>query len=178
MYTAEEAYGLVSNLYWIAFLLTARSELSLSVLLEVLDSEDLSEFMSSPQTLAHVRKRVVARALAAIREEVTASAQQTAARLLNRTVLPVANWPIGPHISRDQLEEALLAIEDFPRCALLLTVFEGISVDEAAELLHRDGEMILCGRETGLWELTCNLGSIASAIPLALVGSGDSARLD
>ena len=177
MYTVEDVYGSASNLYWIAFLLTARTELSFNVIMEVLDSENGLELISSPQTFPHLRRGVVTRALTAIREEITASAQQTALQPSDRTVLPVASWSIGPNITQAQLEEAILDIDVFSRCALLLTVFEGLPVDDVAELLHISCEMIHCGREGGLWELTRNLGSTASAVPLRLERMGEPASL-
>ena len=165
MYTVEDAYGPASNLYWIAFLLTARVELSFSVVTEVLDSDNGIELISSPQGLPHLRRRVITKALEAIREEVAASAQQTALQSSDRTVMPLSSWFIGPDISPAQLEEAFFTIDVFPRCALLLTVFEGLQVDDAAELLHSDCELIRRGREAGLWELTRSLGSIAALVP-------------
>jgi len=177
MYTVEDAYGPASNLYWIAFLLTGRSELSLNVILEVLDSENGLDLISSPQTLPGVRTRVIIRALAAIREEVSAWAQQAALQSSDPTVLSLSSWPIGPNITQAQLEEAILDIDVFSRCALLLTVFEGLTVDEAAELLYSNREMIDCGREGGLRELTRNLSSITSDIPLRLERMGEPALL-
>ena len=165
MYTLEEACGSAGNLYWIAFLLTARSELSFSLIMEVLDSENGLALISSPQTLPHLRRKVVTKALEAIREEVAASSQQTALQSSDRNVTPMSSWFIGPDISPAQLEKAFIAIDVFPRCALLLTVFEGLQVDDAAELLHSDCELIRRGREAGLWELTRSLGSIAALVP-------------
>ena len=95
MYTVEDAYEQASNLYWIAYLLTARAELSWSLTIEVLDSEDGLGLICSPRTLPHLKRSVITRALAAIREEVTASAQRTALQPSGETVMPLANWPIG-----------------------------------------------------------------------------------
>ncbi len=165
MYTVEDAYGLASNLYWIAFLLTARTELSFNVVMEVLDSENGLELIPSPQTLLHLRRRVVTKALEAIREQVSDSAQQTALRLSDRDDCVISSSPICSDLSHAQLEKVLFTIDVFPRCALLLTVFEGLHLDDVAELLHTDRELIRRGREAGLWELTRSVGSTASPIP-------------
>jgi len=45
----------------------------------------------------------------------------------------------------------------FPRCALLLTVFEGMSADDTAVLLNVDRDLIRKARFIGLQELTRNL---------------------
>ena len=177
MYIVEDAYGPASSLYWLSFLLTACSELSFHVTVEVLDSENGFELIFSPQTLPHVRRRVITRALAAIQDEVAAGAAQIELQPSDQTVLPLANWSVIPFISQTQFEETVLAIEVFSRCALLLTVFEGLHVDDVAELLHCDREMVHFGRDAGLWELTFGLGSMPSAFPPQLERIGDSTSL-
>lgn len=133
--------------------------------MEVLDSENGLELISSPQMRQHVRRRVVIKALTSIEEELTASAQRSALQPSDRGVMPIGIWSVGPNISQAKFEEAVIAINAFSRCALLLTVFEGLSLDDVAELLHCDRELIGCGREAGLWQLTRSLGSIAPVIP-------------
>ncbi len=59
MYMITEAYRSATDLYWIAFLLTTRAELSLGVTIDALNSRDEFEDMCSPQTLAHLRKTVI-----------------------------------------------------------------------------------------------------------------------
>ena len=62
-----------------------------------------------------------------------------------RTALLGVDWPsshpgwrLRKHIGRDQFEEAVIAIDVFPRCAMLLTIFEGLSIGVASFML-RDG---------------------------------------
>ena len=76
--------------------------------------------------------------------------------------------PSFPLSAKLNFEETVLAIEVFSRCALLLTVFEALHVDDVAELLHVDREMVRYGREAALWELTNRLGSTASAFRCSL----------
>jgi hypothetical protein len=47
----------------------------------------------------------------------------------------------------------LLAIDLFPRCALLLTVFEKLSLDDAALLLNADKALVRKAQNQGLLEL-------------------------
>ena len=60
-------------------------------------------------------------------------------------------------IEKSDLERALLAIDIFPRCALLLTVFEKLSLDDATVLLGATKELLKKAREIGLYELARNL---------------------
>ena len=167
MYTVEDAYEQASKLYWTAYLLTAHSELSCSLVLEALDSEDGMGLICSPRTLPDLKRSVVTRALVAIRDEVTSSAKKTALQPSGETVLRSGDWPIRLQISQAQFEEAMLAINVFSRSALLLTVYEG-PLDDATELLHCDRELVSRGREAGLSQLTRNLSAVAAAVPLGL----------
>jgi len=45
----------------------------------------------------------------------------------------------------------------FPRCAVLLTVFEKLSIDEASLLLGADRKLVMHARTTGLTTLAYNL---------------------
>jgi hypothetical protein len=60
-------------------------------------------------------------------------------------------------LSRPELERALLAIDLFPRCAFLLTFFEGLSVMNTSVLLDADRELVKAGQVRGAIELTRNL---------------------
>ena len=71
--------------------------------------------------------------------------------------LPPRNWVLDRHTTKVQLERALLAIDTFPRCAVLLSFFEGMSLDDAATLLDADRTLVRKAQLTGLRELTRNL---------------------
>ncbi len=165
MHTITEAYTSATDLYWIAFLLTTRAELSLDVTIDALDSGDGLEHMCSPQTLAHLRKTVIIAALEAIRREIAESARETTLQQSHQGFIAVEGWFLDPNISKEQVEVALLSIGAFPRCALLLTVFEGLQLEDAAALLHSDRELISRGRMKGLYDLTRNLASIPFTAP-------------
>ena len=53
----------------------------------------------------------------------------------------------------------MLAIDFFPRCAVLLTVFEKLSPDDTAVLLSSDRECVKTAAAIGLIELTRNLAA-------------------
>ena len=61
------------------------------------------------------------------------------------------------NLTKPELERALLAIEVFPRCALLLTVFERLSIQEAAVLLNADEPLVRKAQARALFDLTRNL---------------------
>jgi hypothetical protein len=164
MHTITEAYRSATDLYWIAFLLTARTEQSLSVTLEAVNSGDGFEHMCSPHSLARLRKTVVIAALEAMHCEIAESARQIALQS-DEGFIPLQGWCLDPNISKAQVEAALVAIEAFPRCALFLTMFEGLPLENAAALLHSDRELISRGRMRGLRDLTRNLASITSTAP-------------
>jgi DNA-directed RNA polymerase specialized sigma24 family protein len=65
----------------------------------------------------------------------------------------VALEPAG-QMTTPELERALLAIDLFPRCALLLTVFEKLSLDDAALLLNADRALVRKAQSQALLELT------------------------
>jgi hypothetical protein len=59
-----------------------------------------------------------------------------------------------------QLESALLAIDVFPRCALLLSVFEGMSLEDVGILLNSERDLVRTAQMIGLLELTRNLARL------------------
>ena len=64
------------------------------------------------------------------------------------------------------MERALLAIDIFPRCALLLSLFENFPLEDAATLLNEDPKLVAAARTIGLVELVRNLAqSPDSTVP-------------
>jgi DNA-directed RNA polymerase specialized sigma24 family protein len=145
------------RIYWVAFLLTGHREPSLDAAIEALDFQDEANPFFAAWMLAWSRRVVIAKAVAAIREELAASARHTASKRAGKTALPPRNWALNRDTTAAQLERALLAIDVFPRCALLLSVFEGMSLEDAAILLDADRRLVLKGQLTGLRQLTRNL---------------------
>jgi len=56
-----------------------------------------------------------------------------------------------------ELEEALLAIDPLPRRAMLLTIFEELSVEDTSILLNADRECVKTATAIGLLEMSQNL---------------------
>jgi len=124
--------------------------------------------------VSEVRKLVIFASLDAIRAELRKSALRTerspaqdspdldarASQTSNRR-----RW------TRSNFEHAVLAIDAFPRCALLLTVFEKLPIEDAALLLNADEALVRAAQGQGLTDLACNtlLGErnsrFASAMP-------------
>jgi hypothetical protein len=167
MHTVEEAYRLASELYWIAFLLTGHEELSLRVTTNALSSETILACTSSPQLGARRRGTVIRDALAATQAEIATSVQQFAAQQPDLGFITTTGRSADSGLSKAQIEEALLAVDLFPRCALLLTVFEGLPLEEAGALLRCDRDLMKAGRMSALRDLTRNLVSITCIPPAA-----------
>jgi hypothetical protein len=67
------------------------------------------------------------------------------------------SWKRRARIARAEFEAAVLAIDPFPRCAMLLTVFEGMSIKLAAVLLHANEALTSVAQRLGIVQLTRNL---------------------
>jgi len=160
--------------YWLAFLLTGHREPSVHVAIQAIESEDGANSFFSTWMRAWSRRVVIAKALAAIRGELAASASRTAARHAEKTVLPPRNSALDPETARVQIERVLLAIDLFPRCALLLLVFERVSLEDAAILLDVNPNLVRKAQVIGLRELTSQLATMQgwkSALAGPLVAS-------
>jgi len=147
----------MTNPYWLAFLLTGNPGLSVDVTLEAVASRDDANPFFSAWMLAWSRRVFIAKALAGIRGELARSARRTASRRAEKAVLPPRNWTLDQDTMKVQLESALLAIDVFPRCALLLSVFERMSLEDVAILLNSEPDLVRKAQMIGLRELTRNL---------------------
>src|SRR6202050_948885 len=103
------------------------------------------------------RQLVMGRALTTIHDELADSARRTQLTRGNGSAAPPRNWSLSPDTTKAQLQQALLSIDLFPRAALLLLVFEGIRMADAAVLLDADPVLIRKAQAIGLRELTANL---------------------
>jgi len=160
MQTLEQANNGAADVYWLAFLLTGHRGLSVDVTLEALAFPDDANPFFSTWMLAWSRRVFIAKALAAIRDELIASARRTASKHAEKTALPPRNWTLDRDTTKAHLESALLAIDVFPRCAVLLSVFEGMSLEDVAILLDSELHLVRLAQTIGLQELTRNLAQI------------------
>ena len=102
---------------------------------------------------------VIAKALTGIREELAASVRRTDFKRVHGSGLPPRDWRIGQATTKSELEAALLAIDYFPRAALVLSVFEGVPAPDCAVILDASPELVKKAFAIGLLELTRNLAS-------------------
>jgi DNA-directed RNA polymerase specialized sigma24 family protein len=144
-------------LHWLAFLLTGNREASVDLALEAVASEDDVGPYFSTWMAAWSRRVVIAKALSAIRRELTASARRMESK---RVPLPPRNWTLDRDTTKGELEDAVLAIDVFPRAALLLSIFEGVALEDAAVLLDAHPDRVRNARSAGLGELTSNLAAM------------------
>jgi DNA-directed RNA polymerase specialized sigma24 family protein len=144
-----------AELYRLAYLLTGDEAVSLDVTLNAIEDSDSSFF--SQWMLAWSRRVVIAKALVAVRVELAASAKRTAPTRPDKRRLAPAGWRLSQNANAADLDRALLAIDLFPRCALLLSVFERVPLADAAILLDSTPALVESARNIGLRELTANL---------------------
>jgi hypothetical protein len=163
--------SVATGLYWLAFLLTECQEISTRVIVEVLSTETGIEAMCHPSNchpsnchrapLTRLRRAVIAQSLAAKAGELAWERNQYKGK-------PDYEFEREFRKGLDKIpdfrrvQEALLAIDLFPRHALLLTVFEGLSVQEAATFLHSDRHSICEARTDALVSLARNMACVPS----------------
>jgi DNA-directed RNA polymerase specialized sigma24 family protein len=154
----------VVDLHWLAFLLTGDHESSIEIIAESADSLDDSNAFFSTWMLSWSRRLVIAKALAKVRDQLAASTRRTESVRISKRALAPRGWELGPNSSRSDLQEALLAIDLFPRAAVVLSIFEGMSVQDAAVLLDVNPDLVKKGRAIAVRELTANLARITTPV--------------
>jgi hypothetical protein len=158
-----------SELYALAFLLTGNADRSIEAFGRALDVEEeenpaFGEFMNS-----WARKLVIVEALGAIKVDLRTSKQRVA-RMAEEDIATNPKWHRRPYIGREEFEEAVIAIDAFPRCAMLLTIFEGMSIQAASVLLHADDALTRKAQQIGVVQLTRNLAGDGGRDPYRETG--------
>jgi len=149
--------------YWLAYFLTGNRDAGFQAAVDAAElREDASPFFAE-WVLRWSRKIAIAKSLGAIREELHTSARRTEATAFHSDVRLPRGWSLSSHTIKIQLKQALLAIDVFPRCALVLSIFEGLPLEDVATLLDEDRELVKTARAIGLQQLTRRL----SASPLS-----------
>ena len=160
-----------SELYWLALLLTGDREWSIQAFTKALDLEHEG---NAADLVSEVRRLVILASLDAIRAELRESALRTERSPAQDSsdLAALASHPNHRRRwTRSNFEQAVLAIDAFPRCALLLTVFEKLPIEDAALLLNADEALVRVAQGLGLTDLARNtlLGErnlrFASAMP-------------
>jgi hypothetical protein len=148
-----------SELYSLALLLTGDRERSVSTLTSAFELAGGHRVFKGP-ALPNARKLIAITALATVEQDLRESARRTQ-RLLEQDFpqiddLPAHIWVEG-RATRAEWERAALAVDVFQRDALLLTVFEGLPMEEVTLLLNADEATVRAAQGLGSMELVRNL---------------------
>ena len=150
-----------SELCWFSFLITGDWQLSVEVVVGILELESIDNPFSPKWTLLRARRLVAAASVAAISPDLMDSTRRAAEAAEVDPIILICSqaqmWACRSTPTRADLEKALLAIDAFPRCAVLLTVLEGLSIQDAVLLLNTDEELVRGARTLGLVELVRNI---------------------
>ena len=148
-----------ADLYWLAYLLTGRDDVSTDIAADAATSQNGGNQFFGEWMRDWSRRLVMAKAVASIHEDLAESARRTEEVHVPKREASPAGWSLSPDTTRSQIEEALLAIDVFPRAALLLTVFEGVRIRDAATMLEVDDNLVKKGQVIGLRRFTANIAS-------------------
>jgi len=165
------------DLYWLAFLLTGCPDISVDIAADTAVSHDHSNPFFASWMRVWARKIVIGKALAAIRDQLAESARRTEVAKLDRWAALPRESTLRPNTNKTQIADALLAMDVFPRAALLLLTFEGLWISDVATLLDVHADLVKKGQAIGLRDLTTNFSqkkdsavpdtSLARELPLA-----------
>jgi DNA-directed RNA polymerase specialized sigma24 family protein len=153
----EDAKKDVADLHWLAYLLTGQRDLSIEIAVDAIRPQTGEEQFFPEWMRAWSRRIVIAKALAATRAELADSARRTGLAGVDRSAPAPRNWSLRPDMTKARLEEALLEIDIFPRAAVVLSIFEGIGIADAAIILDADATLVRKAQAIGLRELVRNL---------------------
>src|SRR5215467_7677181 len=125
----------IFDLYWLGYLLTGDREQSVQAAIETLEMPDAANPFFESWMNTWSRKIFIAKVLGYAAAKTSESELRNRLRRLQaetgRDFMP----SIDPAAGKAELERALLAIETFPRCALLLRVFEKLAIGDIGMLL-------------------------------------------
>jgi hypothetical protein len=142
--------SVVTGLYWLALILTGCEAISVNVTAEVLSTKS-----------GNLRRAVVAQSVAAKESELR-WARDRYQRQAEYGLESELRMGLDTMPEFFEVRDALLAVDLFPRHALLLTVFEGFSVRDAARCLDANEQSIRDGRGDGLVALAQNMTPVLS----------------
>ena len=162
----------MSDLYWLAFLLTGDRERSVQAFTGALNSDAeppaLQKFLHS-----WARKLVIVAALGTIRRQVRESVLLT--RPATRAELAGLASVDQSRLTKRELEEVLLAMDAFARCAVILTILEGLPAKEAAGLLGADENTVKAAQARGVAEMTWRMADAIGPVSRRPFGLGPQA---
>ena len=171
-----------AQLYWLAYLLTGDRACSVEAAIEALNTDDAANPFFGDWMVVWAKKLVIGRALSAVSDEMRASVLRTEQRRFDYSneveSIPLSAWNPDTDAPSLQLQNALRAIDLFPRCVLLLMVFEKLSADDTVILLNADKDLVMRAKLIGLVELVQNLSSETVPVPAqCLAASVDQLEL-
>jgi DNA-directed RNA polymerase specialized sigma24 family protein len=161
----------------LAFWLTGDPAATIDAVAEALDGHDAADGFFETSMTVWARKLVIAKALGTLHSQMAASIHRTKMRSAGvppqRDSLPPPAWTASHEVTSAYLNSALLAIDLFPRCTLLLLLFEKLSLDDVATLLNADKELVKEAEGIALTELARNIAVEQGWAPM--IGSQFSA---
>lgn len=167
----------MAELYWLAYLLTGDRERSIQAYTGALNSEApapaLQKFMRS-----WARRLVIVAAVGTIRRQLreskVLSEPAAHAELVDLTRLGSADLA---RLSKSELEEALLGMDTFRRCVVILTLLEGLPVRDVADLLGTDVSTVKAAQARGAAEMTWRLAGFIRPVSGRAFGRDRSAMV-
>jgi len=153
----NQAPNEILDLYWLAYLLTGNRGTSFQAAVEAAELREGASPLFAEWVLRWSRKIAIAKSIGAIREELRTSARRTEIAAIHDDVRLPRDWNLSSDTNKIQLEQALLTIDVFPRCALVPSTFEGLPLEDVATLLNEDRELVKTARAIGLEQLTRRL---------------------
>jgi hypothetical protein len=160
MKVLEQTMRAAADLHWLATLLSGSRSTAIDITIQAIDSAVGENSFFSDWMSAWSRRLVIARALTAVREELGVSARRTAMGSDNGPAVPPRPWMLDGQTTKSNLEGALLSIDLFPKAAVLLLLFEGVPLRDAAVLLDAEPVLVRKGQAAGVVELTNALARI------------------
>ena len=107
----------------------------------------------------------MAKSLGAIRAELAQAAHRTMRASVKSSAAAPQGWSLRPHTTNAQLERALLAIDVFRRVVVVLSIFEGVRIADAAVILDADPALVRKAQAIGVRELVRNLARAENTVP-------------
>jgi DNA-directed RNA polymerase specialized sigma24 family protein len=157
----EQAFKYAADLHWLAYLLTGRRDTSVDIAAGTVAEQQTDGPYFTAWMSAWSRRIVMAKALGGIREELAASAERIASVDWRKKAAPGRDFVLDPGTTKADIEQALLAIDLFPRASVVLRILEGVPVADAGVLLDAKPDLIRKAQAIGLMELTENLARTA-----------------
>lgn len=162
----------MSELYWLAYLLTGDRERSVQAFTGALNSDErppaFQRFLR-----AWAKKLVIVSALGTIRRQLAESlARSRPASRSEITGLARVGSVDPARLNKRELEEVLLAMDVFQRCAVILTVLEGLPVKEVAGLLGATEENVKAAQARGVTELAWRMADVIPPVARRPFGAG------